>query len=205
MDPASTSERARDPLAWHLRYWHNLDIIAALRDEDIVLTGIQIDMEQEKTADPALRTQLRTAWRQFQTDHLEASMWHWTQKTLDDPDAQTYVRDLDRMLVDKGPKLRARIHRVERDMDECARSGDFPAVIRRLNLHRLARHRLHKEETRDAPVGDGRATNRDGIHEDDIEMDDRVGDGDAESDGTFVSSGSDDTFVDDHDVKSGGD
>lgn len=197
MDQASASERARDPLTWHLRYWLNLDIIAALRDEDVVLTGIRIDMEHEKIADPMFQIQLRTAWRQFQIDHLRASMLRWIQKTLDDQEAQKYVRDLDRMLVDKGLKMQARIRRMEHDMDESARTGHFPAVLRQLSLHRLARQRLHKEEEKDARVGNERSTNGDGIQEDQaegIEMDDLDGDSDTQSDGTFVN---------DDDVKSG--
>lgn len=86
MDPRSASSLAEDPLRWHLRYWLDLSVVAQLRGEDSMLIGFSIELEQYKTRDQALRTRLVNA--------------------LDSPRAKPYLRDLDRMLVDKKTKTR---------------------------------------------------------------------------------------------------
>lgn len=198
MDQASASRRARDPLTWHLQYWLDLDIIALLRNEDGILTGIRIDMEQEKIADTALKNQLQNGRKQFQRDNLDAYMRHWHQKTLDDEEAQKYVRDLDRMLVDRGPKMRAYIRLMEMEMNEYGRTGDLSRASQHLGLHhlarrrleaeenRLVRQRLEAEETRDSGERNRHSNSANGAHnheaegQEDIKMNDLEGDDDAE-------------------------
>lgn len=213
MNEASALEQTEDPISWHLRYWLSLAVIATIRGEDIILTGIRIDMEIEKLANTEIKTRVRNARRPFQKNNLEGYTWYWTQRTLDDDHAQKYMRDLDRMLVDKGRKMREYIRDLEMQMDEYARERNFRRVFVCLGLHSLAKKRLQKEEEREARVRNGLPNYGEGIsiyideaeRQDDIEMNDLDDDDDAESDDDIETNDdaeSDDDFVDDDDVES---
>lgn len=106
MDPRSASSLAEDPLRWHLRYWLDLSVVAQLRGEDSMLIGFSIELEQYKTRDQALRTRLVNAWKMHQLVNHASCSRHWNRLTLDSPRAKPYLRDLDRMLVDKETKTR---------------------------------------------------------------------------------------------------
>lgn len=169
MNEASALERTEDPISWHLRYWLSIAVIACLRGEDIILTGIRIDMELDKIAHTEIKTRVRNARKPFQKDNMEGYKWYWTQKTLDDQDAQKYVRDLDRMLVDKGQKMSECIRDIEMKMDEYARDRNFERVFTSLAIYSLIKKRMQKEEQRDTKIRNGLPNYGDGIYIDEAE------------------------------------
>lgn len=117
MSEASASLRAEDPHGWHLKYWLDIytvglirleDTAGIIRDEDTLLLKARIDREHENsTADESIKTRLRDEWGQFLIANQDDYLRQWEQiKTLKNEEWEAYFRDLDRMLADKGPKMR---------------------------------------------------------------------------------------------------
>lgn len=149
---------------WNLHYWLSLEIIAMKRGEDMTLTAIRIEMEQEKIDNSKLKTKLRNAQRQFQTDNKPAYWRHWTKKAINVKEAMSYVSDLNRMLVDKERKIRDYIHRME---VEFARTENFSEASEYYDLFPLAVQLLELEKARDAEAGNQLSG---GVNDDYVEM-----------------------------------
>lgn len=150
MDQASALLLADDPLAWNLQYWLDIGIIAIIRGEDMLLTRVRTEIERGKIPDPALRTQIDDAWGQFQKDNRENCFWKWTQMTLQSPEAKPYLRDIDRMLTDKGRKVRCYLERMEKVMLKRLGAADVDGARNFFERLGDAYQRLQQEEAADA-------------------------------------------------------
>ncbi|MCJ1267079.1 hypothetical protein MMC22_006964 [Lobaria immixta] len=101
------------PIAWHMRYWLNLNTVAILRGEDAMLMSLRIDMEQHNILDHELKSQVLAEWIPHRIAHQEECLRSWRQKTLETEEAQPYLRDINRMLVGKERKTRYYLRRME--------------------------------------------------------------------------------------------
>lgn len=100
------SSLAEDSLRWHLQYWLVLSVIDTLRGEDSMLIAFSIELEHYKIRDQQLRTRLVDAWKMYRLVNYASCSRYWTRLTVESDRAKPYLRDLDRMLVDKGTKTR---------------------------------------------------------------------------------------------------
>lgn len=50
MDQSEVIRRAEDPLAWHLKYWHELGVVASLYSQEVktLINEMQMDLEKRK-------------------------------------------------------------------------------------------------------------------------------------------------------------
>ena len=140
---------ADDPLTWHLRYWLSLAVIGLLRGEDAVLMNFRIEMEHFKIRDLELRDALIIDWRTYRVANYAACQEHWGQQTLESEEAMPYLRDIDRMLVDKGRKARDHLRRLESAMGSFLRAREID--IARAMVEKIAQiyQKLEEEETLD--------------------------------------------------------
>lgn len=147
---AAAAFQASDPLTWHLSYWLNIEVIGQSLDEDAVLMAARIDREGRLITNAAFRTTLQNAWHPFQAAHRALYEQRWAACDLTDPHSYAYLRDLARLLTDKGQKMRGYLALLEEDRDQAHRDGndkkeqDAKAWIARVELA------LQGEETRDA-------------------------------------------------------
>lgn len=116
MNQLSAFLRAQNPLDWLRQYWLNIGIVGMLRGEDPDLLVLRIEIEHTKIADPEFRAEFRNSWRQYRLDNRYEITRQWLERTLESEEALPYHRDIDRMLVNKGPKTRNYLRQMERLM-----------------------------------------------------------------------------------------
>lgn len=141
-----------DPLTWHLNYWLNIGVIAILRGEDSVLTTLRIEHEILNMLDLGLSSAVFRAWPQFWSTNSEEGKRHWAQKTLESNEAQHYLNDINRMLVNKGQKVRSYLSDRNRLMMDSLEAGKFAAAKDSFNELVFVYRKLREEEAVDARV-----------------------------------------------------
>lgn len=88
-------------------------------------------------------------WRTYRvTNHAECQR-NWGRLTLESEEAKPFLRDIDRMLVDKGPKTREHLHRLQSAMVSFLRATEIDTA--RAMFERIAQiyQKLEEEETVD--------------------------------------------------------
>lgn len=152
MSPASTLQRQQDPLWWCLEYWLDMIAIGIMHHEDIWLLLLKVDMEINKISDRELQLQFQTGWGPFQRENFEECMRQWRRKTLESREAQPYLRDLDRMMVDKWQKTREDLLREEEWMSHDLKSPNVKRTDEFLAVAGVSCRDLWREERADAKV-----------------------------------------------------
>lgn len=105
-----------DPVQWHLQYWLNIEVVGVLRGEDITLMAFRVENEIRNIERAQIRDGVHQAWGDFHRNNTQRYQLEWQQKTLASQEAQPYLRDIDRMLVNKEQKTRDYVHQMERDL-----------------------------------------------------------------------------------------
>lgn len=113
------------PVIWHYVYWLSLGTIAVMSGEDTFLMFLLIDIELQQTPDVELKLALSRDWHLFMRNHREEVQKHWAEQTLESAEAKAFLRDIDRILVDKVRKAREYLPRGERMMIHAYRNGDL--------------------------------------------------------------------------------
>lgn len=150
LNEAAASLRAKDPFTWLLFYWLNISTVGTIRGQDPDLLALRIEMEHEKIADPALRAQIQRVWSGFARANQRESMWLWTQMALENRKISDCFDELDRMLVDKGPKTRAHLRRLEGVMIGYLQAADIERAKELFDKIGLSYGKLLQEEAADA-------------------------------------------------------
>lgn len=114
-----------DPLPWHLKYWLNLLMVAICRGDNVVLTLARIDREQSINVDQNLRDLVRFTWPQYQVDNRDNFHRYWNTLTVHSVQAQPFIRDILRMLVNKDLKMRAYLEQQEEMLTFSLRALQF--------------------------------------------------------------------------------
>lgn len=181
MSEASASLRAEDPHGWHLQYWLNLytvelirleDTVGIIRDEDRLLLKARIDREHENsTADGSIKTRLRDGWARFLIAKQDDYFRQWKQlKTVKDPEYEAYVRDLDRMLANKVPKMRLYIKAKATLVNKLFQDRELSRDRNSAEIHELTDQiiqltsSLGQEEAREAEARRQRSNGTNGVH-----------------------------------------
>lgn len=150
MNHFSAFLRARNPLDWYRRYWLNIGVVGMLRGEDQDLLVLRIEIEHTKIPDPEFRTELRNSWRQYRLDNRDEIKRQWMERTLESEEALPYHRDIDRMLVNKGPKTRNYLRQMERLLIASLRDQNIGIARGFFNKLGLLHRKLREEERADA-------------------------------------------------------
>lgn len=95
-----------------------------MRGEDTTLMALLIEIELQRIPDVRLNIQLSHQWNQFKINYREEFQQFWAQQTLECAEAKAYLRDIDRILMDKVRKAREYLPRGERMMIHAMRNGD---------------------------------------------------------------------------------
>lgn len=141
---------AEDPLKWYLEYWLSLGIVGVLRGEDKILMAFMIDIEQSRIPEQNILTQLRHEWDPFRNANEEQFLQHYLRTSMESEEVKRYLRDIDRMMVDKVQKMRTYLSGMEMLMSATLRPGELDAELSFFyNVDRI-RPRLEEEKTADA-------------------------------------------------------
>ncbi|MCJ1263485.1 hypothetical protein MMC22_003355 [Lobaria immixta] len=141
---------AADPVEWHMQYWFDLFLSGVMRGVDATLMLLRIEIEQTKISDQ-LGIEVRRAWRCHRTgnhDGFPVSVSDYL-RSFGEVE-QRFLRDLDRLLADKGPRTRIYLYQLEKLMVNSVRDGktsESCAVCEKLTTLWL---RLREEEIADA-------------------------------------------------------
>lgn len=146
MTHPSALSLARCPLAWHLDYWLSLTVIGILRGEDPMLTFLRVEIEHSKMSDQEMKSRLYDAWNQYLIAHIETHLQFWNLITLESRAAKRYLRDLDRMLVDKGAKARTYLGQVKSVVLDDLHAGRFGRARELFEKLGQMYQKLHAEE-----------------------------------------------------------
>ena len=106
----------RDPVEWHLQYWLNIEVVGLLRGEDMILMAVRVQNEIRKIENAQTRDAVDRAWDNFRRNNRQNYRMEWLRKSLASSDAQPYLRDIDRMLVNKEQKMRDHIRQLDSDL-----------------------------------------------------------------------------------------
>lgn len=150
IDQVSAANLAKDPLLWHLTYWLDLCTVGNLRGEDEILLALRMEMEVDKMLDMELQSAIYDAWFRFFMDNSEESARNWIQRTLESDEAKPYLRDIDRMLVDKARKTRQHLGHLERHMLTSLQEGDAEKAKKFFEKLAPVYPKLLREEAADA-------------------------------------------------------
>ncbi|MCJ1262884.1 hypothetical protein MMC22_002754 [Lobaria immixta] len=154
------------PRMWHMRYWLDIYAIEVLRGEDEMLMSLRINIEQHKIPDQELKSQVQTEWITELRNRAEDRLQNWSEKTLESEEAQPYLRDIDRMLVDKGRKARDYLRLIEIPMCIRVPNIDIASMIfqklsllyRKLNRVPNGTNGVHNQAARGPEVIDAGVT-----------------------------------------------
>lgn len=135
------------PGMWHMRYWLDIYAIEVLRGEDEMLMSLRINIEQHKIPDQELKSQVQTEWITELPNRAEERLQNWSEKTLESEEAQPYLRDIDRMLVDKWRKARDYLRLIEIPMCIRVANIDIASII--FQKLSLLYRKLQEEERAD--------------------------------------------------------
>lgn len=157
----SASFLAEDPLAWHMHYWLSLEVVGVMRGEDAMLMALRVEWEQELLLGDGIKIQLLTdnVWPRYRILNRERYEQFWAQMTVESEDARWYLRDVDRMLVDKARKTRAKLRRSERMMQAALQAVS-------IDIEELTQQygKLQEEETAEAEARNRLSNRAGGAH-----------------------------------------
>lgn len=161
---ASASFLARDPLTWHLVYWLSIWVVGNLRGEDETLMAFRIEIEHYGILDHEFQLQLLSAWDQYAIANRAPFTLHWMHLTAEGEAAKPFLRDIDRMLINKGLKARTYLYRLEMRLLTKMRLVQIETAKDQFeNLIGLYR-KLQEEETADAQAQNRLLNLRNGGH-----------------------------------------
>lgn len=164
MNQESASILALDPVEWHLQHWLAIAIIAIMRGEDPVLTVIRIDIEVHKMADTEIKTGIQSGWKKNRLENGEQCQRYFSAFPKPTEEVNQYLRDIDRMLADKGQKTRDYLEKAEKEMFILIRERRFDtARIYSANIARVYRH-LQEEVAREARATNQLPNSTDDVH-----------------------------------------
>lgn len=152
MSLASCRAQRADPVKWHLEYWLHLAVVAVYKGQNNLLTFARIDREHCIYENAPVRDSVRNRWFQFQAENKENFQRYWDVVTTNSPQAQPFLRDLTRMLVNKGLKMREYLERLEETMMMRLRSLDFGGARQRFEKL-VAIYENLREEALDEQAG----------------------------------------------------
>lgn len=163
LSQASANSLAENRLQWHLMYWLSVSVLAILLGQDPALTDLLIEIEHDRIADLEFKRELRNAWERFHIDNRDEYQRQWTERTVASPEAKGLLGDIDRMLLDKAPKTKTHLFRLERLMVASLRDArvlEARAVFDHLgDLY----EKLKAEETADGHVHPGHVNDESNI------------------------------------------
>lgn len=160
----SAIKNVLNPLGWHMEYWLALGSVGILRGEDPLLMSFRIEMEHDKMH-PMLKEGFRATWNEFRAKNDAKYQRHWTQMSLESDEAKCHIRDIDRMLVNKGQKARKYLDGIETRMDIALHESRFDEARQLFQGLTKVYAKLQEEETRDAARDAAREGAREAIRD----------------------------------------
>lgn len=142
--------RDQDSLKWHLNYWLDLYTIAIISGQDMILMAARIDKEHEEITDLGFRAELKDNWYNFLLTYSGQVLLHWNQTSLNSEEAKMFLSDIDRLLENKGKKMRDYICMLVILMNEHSRREDEVNATKVYRQIRRLIQRMRQEEARDA-------------------------------------------------------
>lgn len=116
---------ATDPVKWHVQYWFDLFLSGVMQGVDATLMLLRIEIEQTKISNQ-FGIEVRRAWKCHRTGNHEGFPVSVSDYLRDFSEIdQRFLRDLDRLLADKGPKTRIYLHQLEGLMINSVRDGNI--------------------------------------------------------------------------------
>lgn len=155
IDQNSVSFLAKDPIMWHMQYWFGLYLIGVLRGEDPMLLALRIEIEIDKMPEGEVAIELRGVWierkRVNEGEHqplivLPEPLCHFEEATLETEAGKRCLRDMDRMLVNKGEKTRIYLRHLETLLDAAVQAGNIDSANSLRNRLGNLYYHLQEEE-----------------------------------------------------------
>ncbi|MCJ1425143.1 hypothetical protein MMC29_003031, partial [Sticta canariensis] len=139
-----------DPVSWHLQYWLNIEVVGVLRGEDVTLMAVRVENELRSIERAQIRDGVQRAWGDFHRNNTEKYLEEWLHRTLASEEAQPFLRDIDRMLVDKEQKTRDYVAEMELDLVDWHRraQAEMAEKLTKISLlyRRLAEENIADQE-----------------------------------------------------------
>lgn len=158
MSSRSGSLLTQSPVKWHLNYWLNIVVVATLRGEDKALMVIRVEHEFRNIANVQIRKGIHQAWVPFYHKNRPVYEKKWVHRTLASREAQLYLRDIDRMLVNKEQKTRECLKNAELHLIDWEKKVQVKIARKKLDIQRVYR-KLEDEQVVDQAtalsLGDG--------------------------------------------------
>lgn len=93
-------------VVWNLKYWLNIYVIGTMRLQDATAMEVRIQIENQKARQNTGQNYFSLSeWSAFKQAHEAEYREFWQSIALEHQNYQTYVHDLDQMLVDKDAKM----------------------------------------------------------------------------------------------------
>lgn len=153
MDQTSASSLAEDPIKWHMNYWNSLWSVAVANGEDGILMALRIEYEIAKIPNKEILNKVRPLWSERQ-DFIEgegqrrlnptSDSFRPQKDTIKSEEQKRVSRDIERMLVNKGRKIRTYLLHLETLMYECFESGNCPIACEPREKLRDLHHQIRK-------------------------------------------------------------
>lgn len=164
MNQTSVLSLAEDPVRWHLQYWLVLSVVGMIRGEDPILLGFRIEIEQYKIHDQGLKNQVVRAWKPYQLVNHENCYRQWGRLALENEEVKPFLRDIDRMLVDKGPKTREFLQQLHSVIVGLLQAGEIDAALRLVEkclemIQKLEDEEREEEQARNRQPNSPNSTN----------------------------------------------
>ena len=137
IDQDSASFLARDPIMWHMQYWFSLYLIGVLYGDDPILLSLRIEIEIDKIPQGEVATELRSVWierkRADEGEHqplivIPEPLCYFEEETLETEAGKRCLRDIDRMLVNKGKKTRTYLRHMETLLTAAVQAGNVESA-----------------------------------------------------------------------------
>lgn len=122
---------------WHMQYWFSLYLIGVLYGEDPILLSLRIEIEIDKIPQGEVATELRSVWierkRAGEGEHqplivIPEPLCYFEEETLETEAGKRCLRDIDRMLVNKGKKTRTYLRHMETLLTAAVQAGNFESA-----------------------------------------------------------------------------
>lgn len=164
MNQTSVLSLVEDPVRWHLQYWLVLSVVGMIRGEDPILLGFRIEIEQYKIHDQGLKNQVVRAWNPYQLVNHENCYRQWGRLALENEEVKPFLRDIDRMLVDKGPKTREFLQQLHSVIVGLLQAGEIDAALRLVEkclemIQKLEDEEREEEQARNRQPNSPNSTN----------------------------------------------
>lgn len=153
MDQTSASSLAEDPIKWHMNYWNSLWSVAVANGEDGILMALRIEYEIPKIPDKEILNKVNSFWHERQgliegegQRRLSSTSdsFRPQKDTIQSEEQKRMSRDIERMLVDKGRKIRTYLLSLEKLMYQCFEARNYPIPCERREKLRDLYHQIRK-------------------------------------------------------------